>query len=294
MTIFTHGYQKPFPEQSRRLLPLRAPVVQATLGRCDSVVLSTAVSNAGGLGTLSLHSPKTRTVQRILRQLAVHARRPVLLAFTAEWERDSVLDACLAAGHRHFQVFWWNGPRLAHRIRASGGVVFWQVGTGEQVVDALAHGVDILVAQSTEAGGPVRSPYSLADLIPLVRSISGPEIPLVAGGGLATRHDVAQTLAWGADAALLGTRFLLSAEASAPTSHKLRLQRNSGSRLFLDSALKGDWPCAPRRRFGGPRTPDTPSLFAGLGVGRIQAVQPAAQLVRMLTPRLYRPLVRSL
>lgn len=260
-----------------------APIVQAPLGACDGPRLAAAVTRAGALGCLSLHAPEVPVARRMLARLRWRTRGPVLVAFTAQFEREAVLDACLAAGIRYFQVFWWNGPRLVPRIHAAGGTVFWQVGTVEQAQDALYLGADVLVAQGTEAGGPVRSPLLIRDLIFALRDFSG-DVPLIAAGGMADRRDVGAALSWGAKAAMLGTRFLLSEEAWAAPRHKARLLRADADDLHLDTRLVGSWPCAPRRRLRVTPDEDVPDLFAGQGIGRIGRLLSAAEIVQRLSP----------
>jgi nitronate monooxygenase len=264
-------------------LPLVAPIVQAPLGVCDGPRLAAAVSRAGGLGTLTLCAPTVEATRVRLARLRALTHRPVLLAFTAEWEKEQVLELCLEQGFRHFQIFWWNGPRLIRRIHAGGGTALWQVGTDGQVDEALNHGADGVILQGTDAGGPVRSPHTLDDFIPRVRTKVGPAFPLVAGGGLATRGDVQAALTLGADAALLGTRFLLTEEAQAPREHKLRLLRAQSHQLELDTRLVGQWPCSPRRRLVAATLPDTASLYAGKGLSRIQDLPTAAEVVHRLS-----------
>jgi hypothetical protein len=238
------------------------------------------VSEAGGLGSLSLHGVTPDQARYTLRRLTT--RRTVLLTFTGSWERDEVLDVCLAAGYRYFQVFWWNAARLVPRIRAAGGVVFQQVGTLSQADDALSRHVDGLFVQCTRAGGPVRSPLTLETLLPELRArFSG---PIIAGGGLATRDDTHSVLDLGADAALFGTRFLLSDEADAPLEHKRLLTTARAADLTLDTRLVGDWPCSPRRRLITRPDNDQPGLQAGLGLDAMDSVLPAAELVRQLMP----------
>jgi NAD(P)H-dependent flavin oxidoreductase YrpB (nitropropane dioxygenase family) len=270
--------------KSSSTLGWNVPIVQATLGACDTPALAAAVSNAGGLGTLCLHAPTVAETRQRLKELDRLTKKPVLLAFTGQWEREEVLDACLELGHRHFHVFWWNAARLTRRIQAAGALAYQQIGTLPQLEEALGRGVNGLVLQGTRAGGPVRSPMQLCDLVPTARArFSG---PILAGGGLATRTDAHDVLTLGADAAFFGTRFLLSPEAAAPQEHKERLARASASDLFLDTRLIGDWPCAPRRRLPLPTNGHgTTSLEAGLGLDAITDIRPAAELVKMLNPR---------
>lgn len=264
-------------------LTLRVPVMQAPLGRCDGPRLAAAVSQAGALGCFSIHGAEPQVVRRRLGHIRRLTCRPVLVAFTAQWEKDEMVGECLSAGFRHFQVFWWNGPRLAGRIHDGGGVVFWQVGSVDEAQDALEYGADVLVAQGTEAGGQVRTPQSLETLVRDLRALTN-EVPSIAGGGLADKRDVARVVAWGASAALMGTRFLLSEESAAASDCKARLLRTDTEGLTLDTRIVGDWPCAPRRRLVTTRNIDCPDLYAGSGLSRIHSLLPAAEIVRSLAP----------
>ena len=264
-------------------LPLSTPIVQAPLGVCDGPWLAGAVSRAGGLGTLTLSAPSLEATRVRLVRLRGYTTRPVLMALTAEWEKERVLELCLEHGFRHFQVFWWNGMRQVRRIHAGGGLSLWQVGTLDQVDEALSQGADALILQSTQAGGPVRSPHTLEELVPQVRALVGADFPVIAGGGLATKEDISRTLELGASAAFLGTRFLLTREASAPLAHKHRLLQAQTQQLTLDTRLVGQWPCSPRRRLGTATLPDVPSLYAGEGLSRIHGLPSAAEVVRRLS-----------
>ncbi|MBC8140186.1 MAG: nitronate monooxygenase [Armatimonadetes bacterium] len=263
---------------------LSVPVVQAILGDCDSVALAVAVSRAGGLGTLSVNAPDPAYLKRRLKQVRSRTPRPVLLAFTASFEEDAVLDTALQNGFRAVQVFWWNGPRIAPRVRREGGTVFWQIGTVAEARDAVSAGADVVVAQGTEAGGQVRSPRPVLRLIRELREALGEGIPIVAGGGFADKHDTQAALEAGANAAMFGTRFLLSDESNASPRDKTRLLRATADHLQLDSRLVGDWPCCPRRRLRTATDEEVIGLYAGLGIGRVGTLLPAGQIVRILAP----------
>jgi len=262
---------------------LAAPIVQAPLGTADGPRLAAAVSRAGGLGCVSLWGNGPATAARALRHVRARTPRPVLCALTGPWEPEAVLDACFANDARLFQVFWWNGPRLAPRVHRLGGTVFWQVGTPEQAHDAAACGADVLIVQGNEAGGQVRSPYALADLIPQVAAVT--DLPLIAGGGLTVRADVQRVLDLGARAALLGTRFVASRESRAAPAHKARLVRAQARDLLLDTRLIDEWPCAPHRCVRAAGDELGSAFYAGLGVGNIRRILPAARIVRSLAPR---------
>lgn len=261
-------------------LRLSVPIVQAPLGTVSAGWrLCSEVSRAGGLGCLTTHAPDPAALSRILDRIRLNTPRPVSVAFTGEWESEAVLETCLDKGFRHIYTFWWNGARLAPRIRRAGGTVLWQVGSVREAQTAVEAGADVLVLMGSEAGGQVRTPLSLSDLMKKVRA-TFPDVPFVAGGGLADRQDMARVVAGGASAAIMGTRFLLSDEADATPSEKRRVLRANVADLSLDTRRVGQWPCAPRRRLAVPfYVPDVPGLYAGLGVGKIKSILPARDIV---------------
>jgi NAD(P)H-dependent flavin oxidoreductase YrpB (nitropropane dioxygenase family) len=272
----TSGIHYPLPCTN-----LLVPVVQASLGPCDCPRLAAAVSEAGGLGTLSFTKPSVDEVERALLELRRLTQKPVLLSFLGDWEHPDVLAKCFQHKMRHFQIQWWNGARLAPLLRKAGALIYWQVGSLQQAEEAYSHTPDAFILPGTESGGPVRTSYPIQTLLALIRD-HYPQMPLIAGGGLSNANDVAQICALGAAAALMGTRFLLSEEALTSPEARVSLQQATLNDLFLDSRLVGEWPCAPRRRLKD--APDCATYFAGKGIGDMPEVLPAAQILARLNP----------
>jgi nitronate monooxygenase len=89
-------------------------------------------------------------------------------------------------------------------------VNFAQVQTVAQAQGAAHAGVDVIVAQGTEAGGHTGSIGTFA-LVPAVVDVVG-SVPVVAAGGIADGRGLAAALMLGAAGAWLGTRFVASQE----------------------------------------------------------------------------------
>ena len=89
----------------------------------------------------------------------------------------------------------------------------------------IAAGVDIVVAQGTEAGGHTGR-IATMPLVPQIVDAISPK-PVVAAGGIANGRGIAAALALGAEGAWLGTAFL-AAKSAASTSL-------SSSRSFADA-----------------------------------------------------------
>ena len=217
-------------------LGVELPVVQAGMGGgLSRGALASAVSGAGGLGTVGFEE-----ADRMGAEIE-HARgrsdgRPVaanlLLPFARRehWDAASTADAI---------VTFWGKPR-----RRTEKPWLHQVGSLDEARAAVAAGADGVIAQGVEAGGHVRGTVPALELLARVRDALPDGYPVLVAGGIADGADVARALQAGADAAVLGTRFLLSEEANAALAYKQRLME---SRETVITDLFGmGWP-APHR-----------------------------------------------
>lgn len=101
------------------------------------------------------------------------------------------------------------------------------IGHPKHVQKALDVGVDIICAQGGEGGGHTGDVPTTV-LIPTVAKLvegkksplTGQPVQVIAAGGLFNGNSVAAALMLGASAVWIGTRFILSDEAGAPTAHQ--------------------------------------------------------------------------
>jgi NAD(P)H-dependent flavin oxidoreductase YrpB (nitropropane dioxygenase family) len=110
---------------------------------------------------------------------------------------------------------------------AAGVKVVHQVGSVREAQRAAAAGVDVIIAQGVEAGGHVAGEVSTLALVPRVMDAVAPR-PVAAAGGIADARGVIAVLAPGAQAAVLGTRFLAITESSAHPHYNKLLAANEG------------------------------------------------------------------
>ena len=98
-----------------------------------------------------------------------------------------------------------------------------------------------------EAGGHVRSVVTTMALVPAVVDAVG-AVPVVAAGGIADGRGVAAAIALGAAGAWIGTRFLLSHEATIHQHYRQRLiQASESDTVYLENLFDIGWPDAPHR-----------------------------------------------
>jgi enoyl-[acyl-carrier protein] reductase II len=114
-----------------------------------------------------------------------------------------------------------NPGELVSRAHEAGARFVQQVHTVAQAREAAEIGVDVIVAQGSEAGGFGGQIGALA-LLPQVVDAVAP-VPVIAAGGIADGRGLAAALCLGAEGVQLGTRFLASEEAAIPDEWKRRL-----------------------------------------------------------------------
>jgi nitronate monooxygenase len=141
-------------------------------------------------------------------------------------------------------VFGCPPKTVLDRMHRRGSEVWVTATSPAESAAAEAAGADVIVAQGIEAGGhrgtwqneATTDPgLGLLALVQLVRAHS--QVPIVATGGIATGRAIAAVLAAGADAAALGSAFLLCPEAGTSDVHR--------------QALRGTAPTALTRAFTG-------------------------------------------
>jgi len=194
--------------------------------------LAAAVSEAGGLGTIG------GARGRIAKELAAARSltgRPIAVNLVVPLLRAGDVQA---AARADVIVTFWGPPR-----RLAGGAWVHQCGSVQEAQAAQAAGADAVIAQGVEAGGHVRGTTPLLELIERVRAAV--RIPVLAAGGIVDRPGVRQALDGGADAAVLGTRFLLSEESRAHPDYKARCLQ--ADHTVLTELFGLGWAEAPHR-----------------------------------------------
>jgi nitronate monooxygenase len=205
------------------------------------------------------------------------------------------------------------------RLHRSGVKV---IGTATNVKEAIAWaaaGADAIVAQGHEAGGHRatfigdfhRSSIGLMSLLSHVRAAVN--LPIIAAGGITDGRGIAAALLLGADAAQLGTAFLVCPESGIPAawrdqvlhafddSTKLtrtfsgRYARGLANRFMREmEQFEMEVPEYPvqnaltteiRREAASRGNPELIAMWAGQSAARTRAL-PAAELIRVLKEEL--------
>lgn len=221
------------------------PIVQAPTGSVAGPELASAVSKAGGCGALGLTWTTPEIASETVRLLVSESVR-FLVNFALSFEPVS-LGAALDSGAPIVTFSWGIDHRLISSCRKRSAFVGVQTAAVSAVSQALEAGAHFVILQGLEAGGHVQSTQALRVLLQRTRDELGDEPILVAAGGVATGADIAELLTLGADAVMLGTRFVATVESRAHPEYKQRLVESGKESTALTICFDGGWPNAPHR-----------------------------------------------
>jgi enoyl-[acyl-carrier protein] reductase II len=205
------------------LFEIEAPILQAPIWPAASPELVAAVSEAGGLGSIGAVNGSAEDVRGQIERVRELTDRPFVVNHVVPRLDEQAFEVTLEARPAAVSFALGDPGGLVERVRAIGAKVIHQVHTVAQAREAAQHGVDIVIAQGSEAGGQgmVAGVGALA-LVPQVVDAVAP-IPVLVAGGVADGRGLAAGLALGAVGANVGTRFLASEEAGANEAWKQRI-----------------------------------------------------------------------
>jgi nitronate monooxygenase len=231
---------------------LRYPILNASMAPAAVGNLARAVTQAGGLGMLG--PSETWTPDDLRRECAAargSASGRFGIGFGLQIERSPELfEAALAERPALICISFVDVAPYAERVRAAGSALGAQVQTRADSERALDAGVDLLIAQGTEAGGHTGDVSTLAMLQIALALADG--TPVLAAGGIASPAGLAAVLAAGAEGAWIGTPFLLAHEANVPEAARERIiaaeETDTVLTSLFDRVQNIPWPARFRGR----------------------------------------------
>ena len=266
------------------LVGCELPIQLAAMGGVGTTELAAAVVAAGGLGMVPW------TTEPASGACGLNYLMPFVPA------PDAVQEA---ATRVRVVEFFYGDPvanlvAAAHAGRALAG---WQVGSVAEAVAAAESGCDYIVAQGIEAGGHVRGKQTLDEVLALI--VDAVRVPVLAAGGVTTAERVLGLLKAGADGVRVGTRFVATPESGAHQDYVDRLLAATAEDTALSEWFNEGWENAPHRVLraceaaaresgwhatmpptrGLDREAGDMAMYAGMGVGQVRAMQPAAEIV---------------
>ncbi|HEX77868.1 MAG TPA: nitronate monooxygenase [Dehalococcoidia bacterium] len=232
-----------FQTRVTQLLDIEYPIIQGGMLWLSRAEFTAAVSNAGALGILSgLSFPTPEELRDEIRKLRHLTDKPFgvnipLLPTLKQIDLSQYIRAALEEGVTIFETAGNNPSPYLEQMKAGGALVLHKTASLKHALHAQELGADIIAIMGFEGGGhPGMSEVTSLVLIP--RAVDTLKVPVVAAGGFGDGRGLAAALALGAEAILMGTRFVATQECLAhPRLKEWMAQARETDTMIVERSL---------------------------------------------------------
>lgn len=293
-----------------RLCGIRYPIIQGGMTSVGTARLASAVSEAGGLGLVSAGRMSATDFGTEIDRARQMTTRPVGVNIpvgrdTAQME--SYLRETLERRLGLVVLGGGNPAPWADRVLAAGHRLAIVTATPAQARKAQALGAHAVVVAGHEAGGKSGAD-EIGGMVLVPAIVDAVSLPVVATGGIVDGRGAAAAICLGASAVQLGTRFMLSEESPLHPATKQAMLAAGISDTMIIARRYG----MARRMLGTPAARKVAAceqeanldtivsmlsgshstrgliegdlaeglVSCGQGVGRIDSIEPAGEIVR--------------
>ena len=206
------------------MLDITFPIIQGGMGNISNAQLSSAVSEAGGLGTIGcgtmspseveeiILETKKRTSKNFAVNIAINVS-PYVVQLIELVIKHKIPIVSLSAG---------NPAPYIPLLHKHGILVMALVASVKHALKAEQAGADILIAEGFEAAG-INSNLELTTFILVPQIVKQVKLPVIAAGGIGDGKGLAAAISLGASGVQLGTRLITTKEAPFHENYKKRL-----------------------------------------------------------------------
>ena len=220
------------------LLNIEVPIFLAGMGGVAYADVCAAVSEAGGYGTLGMAAEQPEGIRTEMRRVRELTDKPfgvdLLAALPDQMLR--AIDVIIEEGASAFIAGLGVPGPIVQKCHDAGLLVMSMCGKVSHAVAAEEAGCDVVVAQGTEAGGHTGRVAGMA-LIPQI--VDAVKIPVLGAGSIIDGRGLAACLAFGAQGAWMGTRFIASHEARAAEVYKKRIGEIRSDETLITRCYSG-------------------------------------------------------
>jgi len=226
------------------LLNIQYPIIQGGMMWISRAELTSAVSNAGGLGIMTaLSFPSGKELAAEINKTRHMTKKPFgvnisLLPTFRKIDYDDYIDTIIGEGVGIVETAGNNPERFVERLKAAGIKIIHKCTTVRHARKAEALGCDIISIDGYEcAGHPGEDDVGGLVLIPA--AANAVRIPIIGSGGFCDARGFVAALALGADGINMGTRFMLTKESPVhPTIKEWMVQLTERDTLLLLRAFR--------------------------------------------------------
>ena len=203
------------------LLNIESPIIQGGMGNISNAPLTTAISEAGGLGTIGVGTRTPEEVQEMILEVKRKTKKPFALniPITVTEHLREMLDLAITHQIPIVSLSAGNPGPYIPLLHEHGIKVIVVVASVKHAQKAEKAGADLVVAEGYEAAG-INSDLEITTFALIPQIANAVSIPVVAAGGIADGKGLAAALALGASGVQMGTRFIATKEAPMHPSYK--------------------------------------------------------------------------
>lgn len=283
------------------MLGIEKPIIQAAMGWIARSQLSSAVSNAGGMGIIETSSGELDAVREEILKMRDLTDKPFGVNVAQAFVRDpSIIDFVIDQGIKFVTTSAGDPMKYTSSLKEAGLTVFHVVPSLKGALRAIEAGVDGLIVEGGEGGG-FKNPEDVASMVLIPQVCEQVDVPVVAAGGITDGRSMAAAFALGAEGVLMGTRILSSLESPVhqnwknaitgadstdtvflnrngpgPALRALRTERTSRLQKEGTENIFGEFAGTQDVYFGGDL--EAGIALTGQVAGRIREVKPVAQI----------------
>ncbi len=217
-----------FKTRVTELLGIEYPIIKGPMANVSGPELTAAVSNAGGMGILaSLTFQQIPQLREAIKKTQALTNKPfavniTMLPTARPVNYEEYFQAVLDEGVKIVETSG-RSPEPYMKLLKDAKVVHMHRATRTRDIQTAERvGADIVTILGTEAAGhPGQEEVTTLVRVPI--AVDAVKIPVIAAGGIADARGFVAALALGAEAVLMGTRFMASKEALIHDNVKNRL-----------------------------------------------------------------------
>lgn len=283
------------------MLGIEKPIIQAAMGWIARSQLSSAVSNAGGMGIIETSSGELDAVREEIVKMRGLTDKPFGVNVAQAFVRDpAIIQFVIDQGVKFVTTSAGDPMKYTRMLKDAGLTVFHVVPNLAGALRAVEAGVDGLIVEGGEGGG-FKNPKDVSTMVLVPQVVAAVDVPVVAAGGIMDGASMAAAFALGAEGVLMGTRILSSAECPVhhnwkqaiidadatdtvflnrsgpgPALRALRTERTTRIEKEGSPSIFGEFADTQAVYFGGDL--EAGIALTGQVAGRIDAVKPVAQI----------------
>ncbi|MFV0237330.1 MAG: NAD(P)H-dependent flavin oxidoreductase [Flavobacteriales bacterium] len=221
------------PNKVTKLFSVRYPIVQGGMIWASGWELASSVSNAGGLGLLGAGSMSPEVLRDHIKKTQAATHKPFGVNIPLMYPNvEEMMKIIIDEGVKIVFTSAGNPKVWTSLLQEKEIKVAHVVSSLKFALKAEEEGVDAIVGEGFEAGGHNgKEETTTLCLIPLLKK--NIQIPILAAGGIASGEAILAAQVLGADGVQIGSRFLMSHEASCHTKFKEYLKPADEQATFL-------------------------------------------------------------